>query len=853
MRHRTKAARTIGLATLAVVGAASLVGLTPVTADAAAPPVVTALSRHTGSTAGGELLAIHGRNLGGVSLVNFGHHFAAKVHHISPTLIEVRTPVSGAVLINVRAQSSHGTSARSVHTHFRFVAPPTVTALSSQRGPAGGGQRVTVHGRNFVQVRAVTFGGTRASAVHVVSSTLLTATTPRHTPLDTTMRVRTLYGTSASTEQARYWFVGAPVVTGVVTDAGPTSGGTEVDVVGSALEDVTSVTFGGARATVLASGSTDLEVRLPAHAAGLVHVQVTTRYGTTHLSPADTFRYGPPNTLRWSRTDYVDPTLGYPLALSCAEQLCAFGDTTGGLFTAAADAGWVQDVAPLPDGIEWRLVKCVSDDFCVASGYTRHTLNDEESWFNGTAWSPPNHLGAGSFYAVSCPSPTFCHAVAGGGDVGWDGRSWTRLTSGAPYLLAMACTSDGTCRGIGANGLGYVYSAGAWDAGTRVNTGGIVAAACSNVRCAAVTTTRDALVLDTSTGNWRPTDRSPISPQSISCASDGACTALDVRGQAATLTGDTWSAAHPVIRSGTEARISCRSLGSCEVVDTDGYATAVRDGVAGQPVAVDPTQGGVTGVACAQGLCVLLDRFGTVRTRRDQGAWSAPVKLSYTGSALACATSTWCVALGGGRAHVYDGAAWHDAGDVPDSQLGTLSCPAVDYCIAASGNRLLRFDGDTWTVDLTVPDALSGVSCSSRGHCLAIADKARQYRLAGTTWTAASVPSTVAASAIQTSVACPSDQVCFIAAGDGSIRELHGTQWTVTPQVGGTTLACSSPVRCIAVNSHAVATFDGTNWSVPAQLDQSPFRDWPSAVRTSVASTSNTWLLTAIGYVAESS
>lgn len=55
---------------------------------------------------------------------------------------------------------------------------PTISSLSTNSGPVGGGTEVTITGTNFVTGATVTFGGTAATNVLVISSTEITATTP---------------------------------------------------------------------------------------------------------------------------------------------------------------------------------------------------------------------------------------------------------------------------------------------------------------------------------------------------------------------------------------------------------------------------------------------------------------------------------------------------------------------------------------------------------------------------------------------------------------------------------------------------------------------------------------------------
>ncbi len=69
-------------------------------------------------------------------------------------------------------------SAISARDRYAYVGAPAVSVVSPARGPARGGNRVTIRGSNFVAVRAVRFGGRLATHVTVVSRTELVVTAP---------------------------------------------------------------------------------------------------------------------------------------------------------------------------------------------------------------------------------------------------------------------------------------------------------------------------------------------------------------------------------------------------------------------------------------------------------------------------------------------------------------------------------------------------------------------------------------------------------------------------------------------------------------------------------------------------
>jgi IPT/TIG domain len=84
----------------------------------------------------------------------------------------------------------------------------------------------------------------------------------------------------------------APTLTSVGPKTGTHLGGTRVTVKGTNFAGATSVTFGGTPGTaVVVSDNGKILVTTPAHATGVVDVQVTTSTGTTAVVTADHFTY----------------------------------------------------------------------------------------------------------------------------------------------------------------------------------------------------------------------------------------------------------------------------------------------------------------------------------------------------------------------------------------------------------------------------------------------------------------------------------------------------------------------------------------------------------------------------------
>jgi len=81
----------------------------------------------------------------------------------------------------------------------------------------------------------------------------------------------------------------SPSVTSVLPASGPAAGGTAVTLSGSNLGGVTSVSFGGTAATIVASSQTSITVTTAAHDAGTVDVVLASSSGTITASKAYTY------------------------------------------------------------------------------------------------------------------------------------------------------------------------------------------------------------------------------------------------------------------------------------------------------------------------------------------------------------------------------------------------------------------------------------------------------------------------------------------------------------------------------------------------------------------------------------
>ena len=213
----------------------------PITSDATGPaatsntatitvtqvtPLVTSISPNSGPTAGGTSVVITGTNFTGVTAVRFGSAAASSFVVNSATSITATSP-PGTGIVDITVTAAGVTSPTSPADQFTFSLPlPTVTSVSPNVGPTGGGTSVTVTGTNFTGTTAVRFGTTAASSFTVNSATSITATSPAGSgTVDLT--VTTPGGTSATGSPDQFSYK-ATTTTSLSSSLNPSSFGQPV-------------------------------------------------------------------------------------------------------------------------------------------------------------------------------------------------------------------------------------------------------------------------------------------------------------------------------------------------------------------------------------------------------------------------------------------------------------------------------------------------------------------------------------------------------------------------------------------------------------------------------------------------
>ncbi len=154
---------------------------------------------------------------------------------------------------------------------------PTQLTVDPPSGPSAGGTPITITGTGFTATPTVTIGGTAATSVVWVSSTVLTCVTPLHVAGAAAIVV-TNPDTQACSIPLNFIY-DAPVPPeqySVHLDFGPTAGGNTVTIIGRYFLATPTVTFDGTPATnVVWVNSSHITCKPPAHAAGTVNIVVT--------------------------------------------------------------------------------------------------------------------------------------------------------------------------------------------------------------------------------------------------------------------------------------------------------------------------------------------------------------------------------------------------------------------------------------------------------------------------------------------------------------------------------------------------------------------------------------------------
>ncbi|MBL8909820.1 MAG: IPT/TIG domain-containing protein [Archangium sp.] len=237
-------------------------------------PTLVSVSPVSGSSAGGTRVTLTGTGFLPGATVLFGTDASPMVTVMSSTSVQAEAPAHAVGVVSISLRNTDNQLAE-LPRAFRYVAPPTLTAIGPNTGDVSGGTLITLTGTGFTPGSTVTLDGLPATQVAFVSATELTAFTPPHAPAMVDVVVSS-DGVPATLVYGFTYTRGVPTLASVAPVSGPTTGGTLLTLTGSGFAPGATVTVGGAMATNVVIVSPVLaRAVVPAHAAGAVDVVLT--------------------------------------------------------------------------------------------------------------------------------------------------------------------------------------------------------------------------------------------------------------------------------------------------------------------------------------------------------------------------------------------------------------------------------------------------------------------------------------------------------------------------------------------------------------------------------------------------
>ncbi len=204
------------------------------------------------------------------------------------------------------------------------VLAPVLVAIGPNTGAQAGGDLVYLTGRLFDGVFGVTIGGALATIISAGGGVII-AKTPAGTG---TQDVVVLGPGGSSTLAGGFTYaaaVAAPAISSLNWSLGRIQGGgLAIVATGTNLSGATNVVIGGNSVAPTSSTSTTCTFALPAHAAGVVTVAVTTAGGTSNTL---SFEYWAPTQIT-GVDSYFDPELGVTTATGVSQWTDQIGTRT---------------------------------------------------------------------------------------------------------------------------------------------------------------------------------------------------------------------------------------------------------------------------------------------------------------------------------------------------------------------------------------------------------------------------------------------------------------------------------------------------------------------------------------------
>ncbi len=208
------------------------------------PPEITSITPNEGPATRATRVTITGARFVSGLGVTVGGEPAAEVRVVDAGTITAAFPAAPGQ--NYGAQDVVVTNPDGqvalVEDGFTWLAPPQLTSIDPDEGPAAGGTEVQIHGVAFQQGAVVLFGQTRADEVEFLTDRQLSVVSPPGTAI-TAITVRNPDG-QEDTLEGSYTYVPAPRVDSVSPTSGGLNGGSTMTISGNFFQPGAQVWVG---------------------------------------------------------------------------------------------------------------------------------------------------------------------------------------------------------------------------------------------------------------------------------------------------------------------------------------------------------------------------------------------------------------------------------------------------------------------------------------------------------------------------------------------------------------------------------------------------------------------------------
>jgi hypothetical protein len=396
-------------------------------------PVITSFAPQSANQ--GTTVTINGTYFTGATAVTFGGVAATSFTVVNDGTI---TAVVGAGSSgNVFVTTPYGTA---LLAGFTFLPPPAITSFSPTLG--GTGTVISIFGTNFTGATAVSFGGTPASSITIVSNTQINATVGTGASGD--ISVTTANGTGAL---SGFTYMAPPVI----TSFSPATANlySTIIIKGSNLYRVTAVSFGG---TPASSFHVDDDNTIHAMAANGASgkVSVTSPYGTgemagfTFLPPPVITSFTPQTgtvgtTVTITGTNFTGATTVY-IGGELATSFTVLSPTTISAVAGAGLTGHIQVHTPdgytvTTDDFTFTYAPPTITSFTPASATTNGTVTITGTNFYRVGPLTFGGVSAKNFVVNSPTSITATIGAGASGDVSISTPGGTATMPGFTYTL----------------------------------------------------------------------------------------------------------------------------------------------------------------------------------------------------------------------------------------------------------------------------------------------------------------------------------------------------------------------------------------------------------------------------------